>query len=106
MVNSPHWLEENIFSPLTNLCLPLQGQSEDFWNIYSLQSQTQPSRQARKGRDQHSWRPARCWGLCPLPQGSGSPSLESSIIPFPTLLVRKFRHAEVKELGQALLAIQ
>lgn len=35
-----------------------------------------------------------------------SPNLESSIIPFPTLQARKFRHMEVKELGQAPPAIQ
>lgn len=40
---TPQAGREHFFPTDQSVYLPLQGQSEDFWNIYSLQSQMQPS---------------------------------------------------------------
>lgn len=85
MVNSPHRLEENIFPPTDqSVYLPLQGQSEDFWNIYSLQSRTQPSRWPAREGTSIPGGPLSVGGLAVV-------NPESSIIPFPTLQMRTFR---------------
>lgn len=107
MVNSPHRLEENIFFPLISLCIyPYKGsqRTSGIFTPFSLKC----SLLNRPGREGTSipggllsaggFAHCHCWFR--------SPNLESSIIPFPTLQARKFRHVEVKELGQAPPAFQ
>lgn len=63
---TPQAAREHFFPTDQSVYLPLQGQSEDFWNIYSPSVSNSAFSTGQEGKGPAFLRPAKYWVLCPL----------------------------------------